>query len=84
MLHTGSRLLRELPLIFVTAAATHLVVSFFQTLMHFKLGHHAMGGSFAITSTSIMPTIRRIILSQPPTSMTKATIRLSSSFPYLQ
>ena len=46
MLHTGSPLLRELPLIVVTAAATHLVVSFFQTLMHSKLGHHAMGGKF--------------------------------------
>jgi sterol desaturase/sphingolipid hydroxylase (fatty acid hydroxylase superfamily) len=44
MLHTGWWLLRELPLIVVTAAATHLVVSFSQTLMHFKLGHHAMGG----------------------------------------
>src|ERR1700692_4468489 len=46
MFHTGSRLLRELPLIVVTAAATHLVVSFSQTLMHSKLGHHAMGGKF--------------------------------------
>jgi hypothetical protein len=46
MLHTGSRLLWELPLIAMTAAATHLVVSFSQTLMHFKLGHHAMGGKF--------------------------------------
>jgi Fatty acid hydroxylase len=46
MLHTGSRLLWELPLIAMTAAATHLVMSFCQTLMHFKLGHHAMGGKF--------------------------------------
>jgi hypothetical protein len=46
MFHTGSRLLRELPLVVVTAAATHLVVSFSRTLMHSKLGHHAMGGKF--------------------------------------
>ena len=46
MLHTGSRLLRELPLIVVIAAATHLVVSFSQTLLHSKLGHHPMGGKF--------------------------------------
>src|ERR1019366_1204201 len=46
MLHTGSRLLRELPLILVTAAGTHLVMSFAQTLMHYKLGHHSMGGKF--------------------------------------
>lgn len=33
------------PLI-ITAVATHLVMSFAQTLMHYKLGHHAMGGKF--------------------------------------
>ena len=46
MLHTGSWLLPELPLIVVTAAATHLVMSFAQTLMHYKLGHHQVGGKF--------------------------------------
>ena len=46
MLHTGPQLLRELPLIAMTAVATHLVVSFSQTLMHCKLGHHSMGGKF--------------------------------------
>jgi hypothetical protein len=46
MLQTGSRLLREIPLILVTAVATHLVMSFAQTLMHYKLGHHSMGGKF--------------------------------------
>jgi hypothetical protein len=28
------------------AVATHLVMSFAQTLMHYKLGHHPMGGKF--------------------------------------
>jgi hypothetical protein len=46
MLQIGSWLLPELSLIIATAAATHLVVSFSQTLMHAKLGHHAMGGKF--------------------------------------
>jgi len=46
MLQTVSRLLPELPLILVTAVATHLVMSFAQTLMHYKLGHHPMGGKF--------------------------------------
>ena len=46
MLQIGSRLLRELPLIVATAAATHLVMSFAKTLMHYKLGHHLMGGTF--------------------------------------
>src|SRR6266567_2202164 len=46
MLQTVSRLLPELPLIVMTAVATHLVMSFAQTLMHYKLGHHPMGGKF--------------------------------------
>ena len=46
MLQTVSRLLPELPLILMTAVATHLVMSFAQTLMHYKLGHHPMGGKF--------------------------------------
>src|ERR1700716_885693 len=46
MLQTVSRLLPELPLIVMTAVATHLVISFAQTLMHYKLGHHPIGGKF--------------------------------------
>jgi sterol desaturase/sphingolipid hydroxylase (fatty acid hydroxylase superfamily) len=39
-----ARLLMELPLFVVTAVTTHLVISFAQTLMHYKLGHHRWGG----------------------------------------
>lgn len=46
MLQTASWLLRELPLFLVTGVATHLVMSFAQTLMHYKLGHHPIGGNF--------------------------------------
>ena len=46
MFQTASRLLPEVLLILVTAVATHLVMSFAQTLMHYKLGHHPMGGKF--------------------------------------
>jgi hypothetical protein len=46
MFQTVSRLLPEVPLILVTAVATHLVMSFSQTLMHYKFGHHPMGGKF--------------------------------------
>jgi hypothetical protein len=46
MLQTVSRLLPELPLFLVTAVATHLVMSFAQTLMHCKLGHRPIGGKF--------------------------------------
>jgi sterol desaturase/sphingolipid hydroxylase (fatty acid hydroxylase superfamily) len=38
--------LKTLPLLAITAVATHLVMSFAQTLMHYKLGHHPMGGKF--------------------------------------
>ncbi|HKO06501.1 MAG TPA: sterol desaturase family protein [Alphaproteobacteria bacterium] len=46
MHQTVWRVLAELPLFLVTAVATHLVMSFAQTLMHYKLGHHPMGGKF--------------------------------------
>jgi hypothetical protein len=46
MLQTVSWLLPELPLFFMTAVATHLVMSFAQTLMHYKLGHCPIGGKF--------------------------------------
>ena len=46
MLQTASRLLPELPLFLLIAIATHLVMSFAQTLMHYKLGHHPIGGKF--------------------------------------
>src|SRR5437899_10525405 len=46
MLQTASRLLPELPLFLMIAVATHLVMSFAQTLMHYKLGHHPIGGKF--------------------------------------
>jgi sterol desaturase/sphingolipid hydroxylase (fatty acid hydroxylase superfamily) len=46
MLRTTWGLLPEVALILVTALATHLVMSFAQTLMHHKLGHHPMGGRF--------------------------------------
>ena len=36
----------ELPLFLITAVATHLVMSFAQTLMHYKLGHQPTGGKF--------------------------------------
>jgi hypothetical protein len=46
MLQMVSRLLPELPLFLMIAIATHLVISFGQTLMHYKLGHCPMGGKF--------------------------------------
>jgi len=36
----------ELPLLFLTAVGTHLLISFSQTLMHYGLGHRRLGGMF--------------------------------------
>jgi hypothetical protein len=44
MVQTASWLLPLLALYFATALATHLVMSFAQTLMHYKLGHAPLGG----------------------------------------
>jgi sterol desaturase/sphingolipid hydroxylase (fatty acid hydroxylase superfamily) len=44
MLHLLLRLLPEIPLFLVTAVATHLVMSFGQTVMHYELGHRRIGG----------------------------------------
>ena len=46
MLQTASWFLLEFALFLVTAVVTHLVMSFAQTLMHYKLGHHPIGGHF--------------------------------------
>lgn len=46
MFRTTSQFLPELPLFILIAVATHLVMSFSQTLMHYKLGHHPMGRMF--------------------------------------
>ena len=44
MLHTVFPLVLTLSLFALTAAATHLVMSFGQTLIHYKVAHHPMGG----------------------------------------
>jgi sterol desaturase/sphingolipid hydroxylase (fatty acid hydroxylase superfamily) len=44
MLQLLLRLLPEIPLFLATAVATHLVMSFGQTLMHYRLGHRPIGG----------------------------------------
>ena len=44
MIQITSWLLPTVLLYLVIAVATHLVVSLAQTLMHYKLGHHAIGG----------------------------------------
>jgi hypothetical protein len=38
--------LSDLPLFVLTAVCTHLIVSSSQTLFHYGLGHHRLGGIF--------------------------------------
>ena len=44
MLHTVSPLILKLSLFLTTAVTTHLVMSFGQTLLHYKVAHHPIGG----------------------------------------
>src|SRR6516162_6598759 len=44
MLQTVSPFILKLSLFLMTAVATHLVMSFGQTLIHYKVAHHPMGG----------------------------------------
>ena len=46
MLQTVSPLILKLSLFLMTAVVTHLVMSFGQTLIHYKVAHHPMGGKF--------------------------------------
>src|ERR1700737_3626401 len=55
IVQTVSRLLPELSLFLMTAVATHLIMSFAQTLMHCKLGHRPMGAKFFPTHTNFHP-----------------------------
>ena len=44
MLQTVSPLILKLSLFLMTAVATHLIVSFGQTLLHYKVAHRPIGG----------------------------------------
>ena len=44
MFQTVSPVILKLLLFFLTAVVTHLVMSFGQTFLHYKVGHHRIGG----------------------------------------
>jgi sterol desaturase/sphingolipid hydroxylase (fatty acid hydroxylase superfamily) len=44
MQQTVGHFLLNLPLFIITAIVTHLVISFAQTFMHYKIAHNALGG----------------------------------------
>jgi hypothetical protein len=78
----ASRLVPEVLLFLLTAVATHLVMSFAQTLMHSKLGHHPMGGKLFRNHITFHHTYySKIISSHGHTSVKKATTHPSSSSP---
>ena len=52
MLQTVSPFVLKLFLFLTTAVATHLVMSFGQTLIHYKIAHHPMGGKFFLNHNS--------------------------------
>ena len=63
MLQTVSPLILKFSLFLMTAVATHLVMSFGQKLLHYKVAHIQLAAScFATTSTSITPIMPTIIL----------------------
>ena len=81
MLQMVSRLLPEVPLFLVTAVATHLVMSFGQTLLHYKVAHHPIGGKLFRNHINFHHThYADDILSLGRTSVTKATLRPTSLF----
>ena len=83
MLQMVSPLILKLSLFLVTAVATHLVMSFGQTFLHYKVAFNPIGGKFfATTSTSITPIMPKIILSLGRTSAAKATLHPISLFQY--
>ena len=57
MLHTILQGLPELSLILITAVATHFLMSLAQTLMHYALGHHPIGGKFFRNQYRLSPHI---------------------------
>ena len=75
--------LSELPLFVLAAVCTHLVVSSSQTLFHYGLGHHRIGGIFyrnhiRFHHSVLLP---RVISCPPPIVVTKETTRLTFSSP---
>jgi hypothetical protein len=51
MLETVSPLILKLSLFLMTAVATHMVMLFGQTLLHYKVAHHPIGGKLFGTGT---------------------------------
>ena len=81
MLQTVSPLILKLTPFLMTAVATHLVMSFGQTLIHYKVAHHPMGGKIFRNHINFHHTIiLTLIFSLGRTSVTKATLRPTSLF----
>ena len=74
--------LSELPLFVLTAICTHLVISIGQTLFHYGLGHHRIGGIFYRNHIRFHhATMPRAIWCPPLIVATKETTRPTFSSP---
>jgi hypothetical protein len=83
MLQTALPLIQKLTLFLATAVATHFVMSFGQTFMHYKVAHHPIGGKLFRNHINFhTPTMPTIISFLRLISVTKATLPLTSLFPY--
>jgi hypothetical protein len=71
----------QLALLLLAAVATHLLMSFSQTVMHYRLGHRRLGGIFLeITSIFITSIIRRITWHRSRISKTMVMATTHHSF----
>ena len=59
MLQMVPPLILKLSLFLMTAVATHLVMSFGQTFLHYKVAHHPIGGKKPIAAGGIRSASRR-------------------------
>ena len=83
MLQMVWRLFPEVMLFLVTALATHLVMSFGQTLIHYKVVHHPIGGKLFRNHINFHHThYADDHLVSRTTSVTKATLHPTSFFLY--
>ena len=83
MFQTASPLILKLSLFLMTAVATHLVMSLGQTLLHYKVAHHPIGGKLFHNHINFHHThYADDHLPLGNTSVAKATLRRTSLFLY--
>ena len=83
MFQTVSPIILKLLLFFLTALVTHLVMSFGQTFLHYKVAHHRIGGKLFRNHINFHHThYADDHLVSRTTWVTKAILRPTSLFQY--